>query len=67
MNFVAVVLFSYLKDEELTFDIFLSLLASKDLKPLYINGVPEYHLRNYMLDMLVKQNLPEVFYHFRRM
>jgi len=27
MNFVAVVLYSYLKDEELTFDIFLSLLA----------------------------------------
>ncbi|CDW79154.1 rab gtpase-activating protein 1-isoform 10-like isoform x1 [Stylonychia lemnae] len=67
MNFVAAVLFSYLKDEELTFDIFLSLLASKDLKPLYVNGVPEYHIRNFMLEHLVKQHLPEIFYHFRRL
>lgn len=67
MNFVASSLFAYLKDEELTFNIFLSLLAQKDLQPLYVNGVPEYHLRNYMLDQLIKEHLPDVFYHFRRL
>eukprot|EP00347_Sterkiella_histriomuscorum_P021640 403333276 len=67
MNFIAAVLYTYLKDEELTFDIFLSLLAQKELKPLYINGVPEYHLRNFMLDQLIKQHLPDLFYHFRRL
>ena len=67
MNFCASSLFAYLKDEELTFNILLSLITQKELKPLYVNGVPEYHLRNYILDLLIKEHVPEVFYHFKRL
>lgn len=66
MNFIVATLFFYLKDEELTFDLFLSLLSQKELKPLYSSGVPEYHLRNFMLEQLIKEHLPDVYYHFRR-
>lgn len=50
MNYVAACLLSYLEDEELTFDIFMSLIVHKRLLPLWFRDVPEYHLRNFILD-----------------
>lgn len=50
MNYVASSLFIETKDEELTFNFMLSLLVQKELKPLYSNNVPEYHVRQFMLD-----------------
>jgi len=50
MNYIASVLHSYLKDEELTFTIFLSLIVQKNLKGLFANMVPEYHFRHFILD-----------------
>jgi hypothetical protein len=45
MNYLASSLYSDIRDEELTFNIMLSLLISKELKSLYSNNVPEYHIR----------------------
>jgi hypothetical protein len=67
MNYIATSLYTYLKDEDLTFDIFLSILVQKDLKALFINGVPDYHVRHFQLEILLKEHLPDLFYHFRRL
>ena len=54
MNYLAAAFFCFLEDEELAFDIFMALIVSKRLMPLFQNGVPEYHLRNFILDQLIK-------------
>jgi hypothetical protein len=38
MNFIAAALYFHLKDEELTFDLFLSLIVQKGLKPLFMGN-----------------------------
>ena len=30
-------------------------------------GVPEYHLRQFMLEHLIKEHVPDLYYHFRRL
>jgi hypothetical protein len=67
MNYVVSALFSHSKDEEITFNFFLSLLIQKNLKPLYTNGVPEYHVRNFILDNLIKEHLPDLHLYFKRL
>ena len=64
MNYLAAVFLSYLEDEELTFDIFMALIVHKRLLPLFHNGVPEYHLRNYILDQLIRKERPRLHAHF---
>ena len=51
MNYLAACFLAYLEDEELTFDIFMALIVHKRLLPLFHNGVPEYHLRNFILQL----------------
>ena len=60
MNYIAAAFFANLEDEELSFDIFMALIISKRLMPLFQNGVPEYHLRNFILNKLIKKELPEL-------
>lgn len=67
MNYIVAVLYSYLKDEELTFNTFLSLIVQKGIKPLFVIGVPEYHIRQYMLEQLIKEHLPDLFYHLKKL
>jgi hypothetical protein len=67
MNYVASSLFTETKDEELTFNIMLSLLVNKELKPLYSNGVPEYHVRQFMLEGLIKEHIPDLYLYFKRL
>jgi len=64
MNYIAASLLSFLEDEELTFDIFMALIVQKRLLPLYFSGVPEYHLRNFILDKLIKRRVPRLHAHF---
>ena len=64
MNYLAACFLAYLEDEELTFDIFMALIVHKRLLPLFHNGVPEYHLRNFILDKLIRQKLPRLHAHF---
>ena len=67
MNYIAAAFFANLEDEELTFDIFMALIISKQLMPLFQNGVPEYHLRNFILNKLIKQELPALHQHFNKL
>jgi len=48
MNFIASTLIASLgNDEELAFWIFMHLLITRDMKALYLPGVPELHLKNF--------------------
>jgi hypothetical protein len=67
MNYIAACLHSYLEDEELTFDLFMALIVHKRLLPLFHSGIPEYHLRDYILDQLIKQRLPRLHAHFLKL
>ena len=67
MNYLAACFLSYLEDEELTFDIFMALIVHKRLLPLFHNGVPEYHLRNFILDKLIRQHVPKLHAHFNKL
>ena len=67
MNYLAATFFFYLEDEELTFDIFMTLIVSKKLMPLFQNGVPEYHVRNFILSQLIKEELPKLYQHFNKL
>ena len=67
MNYLAACFLSYLEDEELTFDIFMALIVHKRLLPLFHNGVPEYHLRNFVLDKLIRRKVPRLHAHFLRL
>lgn len=66
MNYVATALYTDCQNEELTFNLFLSLLHSKALTPLYANGLPDYHLKTFILDQLIKTYLPNLHTHFKR-
>ena len=67
MNYMAASFLSYLEDEQLTFDIFMALIVHKKLIPLFYNGVPEYHLRNFILDKLIRKKLPRLHAHFTKL
>ena len=67
MNYVAATLLSYLEDEELTFVVFMSLIVHKRLLPLWFRDVPEYHLRNFILDQLIKRRVPRLHAHFQKL
>ena len=66
MNYIAATLFASLKDAELTFNVFTSLLVHRSLLPLFRNQVPEFHLRNHVLSGLIKEHFPLVHAHFKR-
>lgn len=67
MNYVASSLYTDTKDEELTFNIMLSLIVKKELKSLYYNGVPEYHVRQHMLEALIQEHIPDLAKYFKRL
>ena len=47
MNFIASVIISVTRSEKQGFIIFMFLLISKEMKPLFLPGVPELHLKNF--------------------
>jgi len=66
MNYVVSALYTDTQNEELTFNLLLSLLHSKNLLPLYSNNLPDYHLKSFMLDALLKTYIPQLHNHFKR-
>ncbi len=66
MNFIASTLISSVgNDEELAFWIFMHLLITRDMKALYLPGVPELHLKNFQMAQLIKFHMPKLFSHLR--
>jgi hypothetical protein len=66
MNYIAATLMAYLKDTELTFELFVAIIVHKRLTGLFRNQVPEFHLRHFMLQHLIKQHLPQLHAHFKK-
>ena len=66
MNFIASVLISVSESEEQGFIIFMFLLITKEMKPLFLPGVPELHLKNFQIAQLIKFHMPNFFQHLRR-
>jgi len=66
MNYLATALYSHLKgDEELTFELMMALIARKGLTPLFIEGVPDFHLRSFVFDKLLKLYKPNIHNHLK--
>ena len=42
------------------------LLISKEMKPLFLPGVPELHLKNFQIAQLIKFHMPNFFQHLRQ-
>lgn len=66
MNFIASVLISVTESEAQGFIIFMFLLISKEMKPLFLPGVPELHLKNFQIAQLIKFHMPNFFQHLRQ-
>ena len=66
MNYVASMLYAHLNgDEEMTFDLFMALIARRNLIPLFVEGVPDFHVHNFIFEKLLKKYVPSVFYHLK--
>lgn len=65
MNFISATLLHILKDEELSFWIFYSMMKNFDMEHLYLPGVPELHLKNYQLSHLIRVKCPTLFHHLK--
>jgi hypothetical protein len=47
MNFIGSTLIANLESEELGYWVFMNLLMIRDMKSLFLPGVPELHLKNF--------------------
>eukprot|EP00347_Sterkiella_histriomuscorum_P000255 403376585 len=66
MNFIASVLITVLENEEQAFWAFLEMLITRDMKTLFLPGVPELHLKNFQMAQLIKFHMPKLFSHLRQ-
>ncbi len=60
MNFFVNALYSYLNDEEYTFSFAHSLIEHKKLKGMFAPSRPEYFVKSFILESLIKNHLPNV-------
>lgn len=67
MNFFVNALYSYLRDEEFTFSFAHSLIEHKKLKGIFNPKRPEYFVKSYVLEMLIKSHLPNVYAVLKRL
>ena len=51
---------------EKAYNMMLGLILGHNLKGMYMNKVYEYHLKNFVMQQVVKEHLPEVFNHLTR-
>lgn len=66
MNFIGSTLIANLGSEELGYWVFMSLLVLRDMKSLFLPGVPELHLKNFQMAQLIKFHMPKLFSHLRQ-
>jgi len=66
MNFIAGLLIDSLEgNEDHAFLVFMFLIIERDMKPLFLPGVPELHLKNYQMAQLIKFHMYKFFSHLR--
>ena len=66
MNYVTATLLTLTNNEELSFWLFYALIESFELKRLYLPGVPDLHMRNYMMSQIIKEQMPKLFHHLKK-
>ncbi len=49
MNYITATLLELTNDEEISFWLFYVLIENFEMKMLYLPGVPDLHMRNYMM------------------
>lgn len=66
MNYITATFLSLTNNEELSFWLFYVLIERYELRSLYLPGVPDLHMRNYMLSQIIKDYMPWLFHHLKR-
>jgi hypothetical protein len=61
MNFIASVLIAITENEELGFLILMHLLINQGMRPIFLPGIPELHLKNFQIAQLIKFHMPKFF------
>ena len=65
MNFIVGALINFLDDEETCFWIFLHFIDNIELKSLYLQNMPDYLIKLYQLNYLIKENFPKMYNHLK--
>lgn len=65
MNYVTATLLTLTNNEELSFWLFVTMIENFELKRLYLPGVPDLHMRNFMMSQIIKEKLPKLFNHLK--
>ena len=66
MNFLAAVLLKTSNTEEIAFWLLLSLMQKWDMENMYVPGVPDLALREYQMNHYMRNLLPDLYSHFRK-
>ena len=67
LNYVAAIFFEICDRDELkTYGMIKSFITKMKLRGMYIDKVYEYHLKNNVLNGLIKQHLPKLYNHLVR-
>ena len=65
MNFIVGSLINFIDNEEKCFWIFLHFIENIELKPLYLQKMPDYLIKLYQLNYFIKENYPKLFPHLK--
>jgi len=64
MNFVVASLL-YHAEEPVAFWLYVSLIEDCEIRDIYLPGLPGLYKHTQIIEILIQENLPEIFYHFR--
>ena len=65
MNFIVGALINFINNEETCFWIFLHFIDNIGLKDLYVQNMPDYLIKLYQLNYLIKENFPKMHHHLK--
>ena len=51
----------------MTFELMMALIARRGLTALFIEGVPDFHLRSFVFDKLLKIYKPAIYNHLKKL
>ena len=66
MNYITATLLELTNNEEVSFWLFYVLIENFEMKKLYLPGVPDLHMRNFMLSQIIKDYMPKLFGHLKK-
>ena len=63
---VMIVYIIFQEDNQQTFNFMVNYISSKNLKALYIKQAYDFKLKNYILNILIKDFHPDIYYHLTK-